>query len=67
METIAFPSISTGVYRFPKDRAARIAVDTVTGALADAPSIGRVIFCCFSEEDAGTYRDVLGGEEKHVS
>lgn len=64
LATIAFPAISTGVYRFPKDRAARIAVETVSEALAGAPSIERVIFCCFSERDAAPYRDVLGGEEK---
>jgi len=51
--SIAFPAISTGVYRFPPDRAARIAVGTVVSELAgSAPGIERVIFCCFSDESA---------------
>jgi len=50
--SIAFPAISTGVYGFPPDRAARIAVTTVVEALAAAPTLGRVIFCCFSQDSA---------------
>ena len=47
--SVAFPSISTGVYRFPPDHAARIAVGTVAAELAAAPrGIARVIFCCFA-------------------
>jgi len=47
--SVAFPAISTGVYRFPQDRAARVAVGTVAGELAFAPrGIGRVVFCCFA-------------------
>lgn len=60
--TVAFPSISTGVYRFPKDRAARIAIDAVSEA-CEAEAIGEgieVSFCCFSEEDAAVYRSLLG-------
>jgi O-acetyl-ADP-ribose deacetylase (regulator of RNase III) len=46
-------AISTGVYRFPADLAARIAVETVASELsADARGIQRVAFCCFSEESA---------------
>ena len=52
VSTIAFPAISTGVYRFPRERACGIAVKTVREVLADEPSIKKVIFCCF---DAGTY------------
>jgi O-acetyl-ADP-ribose deacetylase (regulator of RNase III) len=53
LASIAFPSISTGVYRFPPDRAARIAVGTVASELASAPrGIMRVVFCCFSQDSA---------------
>lgn len=55
LSSIAFPSISTGVYRFPKDRAARIAIATVRDQLAHSPTIERAIFCCFSDPDRATY------------
>jgi O-acetyl-ADP-ribose deacetylase len=47
--SIAYPAISTGVYRFPADRAAGIAVKAVVETLAEAPAVTRVIFCCFSD------------------
>lgn len=51
--SLAFPAISTGVYGFPPDRAARIAVGTVAAELAAAPrGIGRVVFCCFAQSAA---------------
>ena len=51
LRSIAFPAISTGVYRFPADLAARIAVGTVVSEVsADARGIDRVVFCCFSKE-----------------
>ena len=53
LASLAFPAISTGVYRFPPDRAARIAVGTVAAELASAPrGIGRVVFCCFAQAAA---------------
>ena len=53
LQSIAFPAISTGVYRFPADLAARIAVGTVVSEIsADARGIKRVVFCCFSKESA---------------
>jgi O-acetyl-ADP-ribose deacetylase len=53
LNSLAFPAISTGVYRFPADRAARIAVATVAAELAGSPrGIGRVVFCCFSRPAA---------------
>jgi O-acetyl-ADP-ribose deacetylase (regulator of RNase III) len=53
LTSIAFPAISTGVYRFPPDRAAQVAVGTVASELAHMPqTITRVVFCCFSPEAA---------------
>ena len=51
--SIAYPAISTGVYRFPADLAARIAVGTVASEVAASPrGLAQVIFCCFSAESA---------------
>ncbi len=60
--SLAFPAISTGVYRFPLDRAARIAVGTVVQALAgaDAPAeLRRVVFCCFNRNAVADYEDAF--------
>ena len=59
LASIAFPAISTGVYRFPADRAARIAVSTVVEVLARAPVVERVIFCCFSNESAALHAQAM--------
>ncbi len=53
LASIAFPAISTGVYAFPADRAALIAVGTIVSEVAaNAGTLKRVVFCCFSEESA---------------
>ena len=52
LASIAFPAISTGIYAFPADRAARIAVGTVASELPKHRSIMRAVFCCFSDASA---------------
>ena len=60
LASIAFPAISTGIYSFPADRAARIAVGTVASQLAAAPrSIDRAVFCCFSDQSARHHVDAV--------
>ena len=56
LDTVAFPSISTGAYGFPLERAARIAVREVTGFLAGNPHPRKVIFCAFGDD---AYREYL--------
>ena len=59
IRTIAFPSISTGIYGYPIELAARIAVSTVRLALPASPNLQEVIFCCFSPSDLRVYEQVL--------
>lgn len=56
---VAFPCISTGIYGYPKSDACKIAVDTVSQWLRDNGLPERVIFCCFSADDAELYRKQL--------
>jgi O-acetyl-ADP-ribose deacetylase (regulator of RNase III) len=60
VSSIAFPSISTGVYRFPLERACRIALSETRRFLAEHPLPKRVIFCCFSATDLAVYRQTHG-------
>jgi O-acetyl-ADP-ribose deacetylase (regulator of RNase III) len=57
--SIAFPAISTGVYGFPRARAAGIAVATTRSLLDSMPQIARVIFACFDAETLALYRQAL--------
>ena len=58
-QSIVFPCISTGVYGYPVREAAKIAVRTVRETLPQCPQIERVVFCCFSQQDAALYRRLL--------
>lgn len=59
LQTIAFPSISTGIYGYPKEPAAEIAVATVRDFVARQTSLTEVIFCCFSDNDLQIYQTTL--------
>jgi len=60
IKTIAFPAISTGIYAFPQDKAAQIAVQTVFSYLSEnSGTIEKVIFCCFAESTAKLHQDAL--------
>lgn len=60
VKTISFPNISTGIYHFPKVKAAEIAVKTVEDFMSGHPQIDQVIFVCFDEENYRIYRQIIG-------
>ena len=59
IRSIAFPCISTGVYRFPADLAAETALAILKKTLPQCPSVEKIIFCCYSPQDAERYRTLL--------
>lgn len=59
LKSIAFPNISTGVYRFPKSKAALLAIETVKDFLAKNDQISELIFCVFDDENYMLYSDLL--------
>lgn len=63
LRSLAFPSISTGVYGYPIEAATRIAVATVRAAVAESEAIEEVIFCCFSARDLQIYEEMLASLE----
>ena len=59
LQGLAFPAISTGVYGFPKKKAARIAVHETRIALAENKGLKRVLFVCFNAETRQAYEEAL--------
>jgi len=57
--TLAFPSISTGIYGYPIDLAARLALSTVRAAADEFSGIQEVVLCCFSAADLAVYEGIL--------
>jgi len=55
IESIAFPNISTGVYGYPKEKAAEVAVNTVRETLKETPNIKKVVFICFDKDNFSLY------------
>jgi len=58
--SIAFPSISTGIYGYPLERAAPLAIQTVREFVGGSETIQEVLFCCFSSHDLAVYSGLLG-------
>ena len=58
-ESITFPLISSGVYGYPKEKAAETALTTVLNTLSETPGIKRVVFVCFDEENYDLYRSIM--------
>ena len=61
IRSVAFPNISTGVYGYPKDKAAAVAIRTVSNFLDGHPEMDKVIFVCFDEDNHRLYERRLGG------
>lgn len=59
LTSVAFPCISTGIYRFPAEEAATIAVATVRDFLTHSPHLIEVTFCCYSQADLNLYRNLV--------
>jgi O-acetyl-ADP-ribose deacetylase (regulator of RNase III) len=62
LTSIAFPAISTGIYGYPADQAAEVAIDAARRGLAAHPEVTRVVFCLFDEGTERLYRSLLEGE-----
>jgi O-acetyl-ADP-ribose deacetylase (regulator of RNase III) len=58
--SVAFPNISTGVYGFPKDLAAKTAVEAVKDWTTGESPVDEILFVCFDAENLGLYEDLLG-------
>ncbi|HBS06910.1 MAG TPA: O-acetyl-ADP-ribose deacetylase [Leptospiraceae bacterium] len=62
LRSIAFPSISTGVYGYPLEEAAAVAVRTVRNAINKASTLEKVIFCCYDHRAFNVYRETLNSK-----
>ena len=62
IRSIAFPCIATGIYAYPPEQAAQIAVDTVRDIAPTLSHVEEIIFCCFHTEDAALYQSLLKTE-----
>jgi O-acetyl-ADP-ribose deacetylase len=63
LTSIAFPAISTGVYRYPPEDAAHVAVTTTRDFIERPTSLREIIFCCFSDHDYAIYTKLLDGSQ----
>ncbi len=64
LKTVAFPAISTGVYGYPVDQAATVAVGAVAALLTEQDSQAQVTFCCFSNAAADAHREAMGSKRQ---
>jgi len=62
VRSLAFPAISTGIYGYPLEAAARVALQTVRAHLAQGSALEEVVFCCFSAGDLAVYERLLQDE-----
>ncbi|MFA8298633.1 MAG: O-acetyl-ADP-ribose deacetylase [Hyphomicrobiales bacterium] len=59
IKTIAFPNISTGIYKFPKERAAFVATQAVNKHIEQGSKIERIVFVCFDDESYDLYKELI--------
>ncbi|MHA6697865.1 O-acetyl-ADP-ribose deacetylase [Chryseobacterium sp. A321] len=62
IKTIAFPNISTGIYKFPKKKAAQIAIDTIVDFIKNNNLIEKIVFVCYDDENYNIYYNLLNNK-----